>query len=324
VDAAIDGPSTFLLVLAVVLGVLLLGSLAVVWHVMRTYKRRLQALGKTHEETSAALINAQHTLATQSSLVLDMEREVARLRRIPKAEPLPMIQLAHELRSPLAAVQSSLEMILQGYTRNDPALHDEMLTIAQRRAAVMLERVNDFLRLGSVWFAEIERRPHPVQVADVMRALAPEMHVRARWVAVDLQIDVPDALPLISATNEEIEHLLTSLVNNAIKYTDPGGKVRVSLKEEDGNVVGIVRDTGIGIPAEEMPLIFQEFYRTEAAKERTQGTGLGLSIVKRVLDLYGGRIDVESEPGKGSIFTFTLPAIKEAKEAVDEPTIADS
>jgi len=160
-----------------------------------------------------------------------------------------------------------------------------------------------------VRYAEFERRPHPVQVADVLRDLAPEMNVRARWVAVDLHVDVPDSLPLISATNEEIEHLLSSLINNAIKYTDPGGKVWVSLKEEGGSVVGIVKDTGIGIPADEIPRIFQEFYRTQAAKERAQGTGLGLSIVRRVLDLYGGQIHVESEPGAGSTFTFFLPSV---------------
>jgi signal transduction histidine kinase len=324
VHAAIDGPSPTYLVLSIVLGVLLVGSLIALGYAITFYRRRLQSAREAHRQASQALTNAQQMLAAQGSVLLDMEREVARLKRVPKAELLPMMQLAHELRSPLAAVQSSLEMILQGYTRNDPDLHDEMLSIAQHRAAGMLERVNDFLRLGAVRYAEFERHPHPVQVADVLRDLVPEMNVRARWVAVDLHADIPDALPPISATNEEIEHLLSSLINNAIKYTDPGGQVWVSLEEKGDRVVGTVRDTGIGIPADEIPLIFQEFYRTEAARERTQGTGLGLSIVKRVLDLYGGQIRVESEPGKGSTFTFSIPAIKEQREAADEPAVAVS
>jgi signal transduction histidine kinase len=157
-----------------------------------------------------------------------------------------------------------------------------------------------------------------------MRDLAPEMSVRARWAAVDLQIDLPDALPPIAATTEDIEHLLSNLINNAVKYTDPGGRIDVSMWEQDGDVVGAVQDTGIGIAADEIPRIFDEFYRTDAAKDRTQGTGLGLSIVKRVLDLYGGRIHVESEPGKGSTFTFSFPAIGRVREAVDESTVADS
>ncbi|HUT20326.1 MAG TPA: HAMP domain-containing sensor histidine kinase [Anaerolineae bacterium] len=314
-DAAIDGAPSFLFVLLITIGVLLFGSLIATGHVVRSYRGRLQALREAYEETSMAFANAQQALTAQRSVLLDMEREVARLKRVPKAELLPMMQLAHELRSPLAAVQSSLEIVLQGYTRNDPALHDEMLSIAQHRAMGMLERVNDFLRLGAVRYAEIERRPHPVHMLDVMRELAPEMSVRVRWAAVNLDLQLPESLPPVSATDEEIEHLLSNLINNAIKYTDPGGRVTVSMWEENGDVVGTVKDTGIGIPAEEIPRIFGEFYRTGAAKARTQGTGLGLSIVKRVLDLYGGQIRVASEPGKGSTFTFSLPAIKEKETA---------
>jgi two-component system phosphate regulon sensor histidine kinase PhoR len=324
VDAAIDGPSSFLLVLLITIGVLLLGSLIVIGHMVRSYRGRLQALYEAYEETSTAFANAQQALTAQRSVLHDMEREVARLKRVPRAELLPMMQLAHELRSPLAAVQSSLEMVLQGYTKSDPALHDEMLSIAQHRAVGMLERVNDFLRLGAVRYAGIERKPHPVHMVGVMRELAPEMSVQARWGAVNLDLQLPESLPPVSATDEELEHLLSNLISNAIKYTDPGGRVTVSMWEENGNVVGTVKDTGIGMPAEEIPRIFDEFYRAEEAKARAQGTGLGLSIVKRVLDLYGGRIHVESEPGRGSTFTFSFPAIGEVKEAVDESTVADN
>jgi signal transduction histidine kinase len=207
-------------------------------------------------------------------------------------------------------------MVLQGYTRGNPELHDEMLTLAQNRAVGMLERLDDFLRLGAVKYAEIERKPHPVQLADVLRRLAPEMRVRARWVAVNLELDMPESLLCVAATDEDIEHLLSNLVNNAVKYTDPGGQVKVSLREQDGNVVGIVEDTGIGIAAEDLPRIFDEFYRAKSAKSKAQGTGLGLSIVKRVVHLYGGQIHVESELGKGSKFTFSLPAIPTGSELV--------
>lgn len=236
---------------------------------------------------------------------------MSRLKRVPKAELLPMMQLAHELRSPLAAVQHSLEMVLQGYTKSSTELHDEMLSMAQGRTVTMLERVNDFLRLGAVKYAEIERRRQHVQLIDIVDRLAPEMRVRARWVAVDLHLDMPDSLPRILAANEDIEHLMSNLISNAIKYTEPGGHVTVSLKAENDLVVGAVEDTGIGIAPEEVSRIFDEFYRAEGAKDKAQGTGLGLSIVKRVLDLYGGRIEVESEPGKGSKFTFSFPVIGE-------------
>ena len=260
--------------------------------------------------------DAQSRYEAQSALLLETEREVARLKQGPKAELLPIMQLAHELRSPLAAVQHSLEVVLQGYTKNNPELHDEMLVLAQERTRVMLEHANDFLRLGAVKYAEIERKPQLVQLMDVVRRLAPEMRVRARWVAVDLHLNLPDSLPLVVATNEDAEHLLANLINNATKYTDPGGRVTVTLAEEDGQVVGTVEDTGIGIAPEEIPRIFGDFYRAESAKGKAQGTGLGLSIVKKVLDLYGGQIHVESEPGRGSKFVFSFPGVQEGRSTV--------
>jgi len=299
------------------LGLLLIAGLVVCLRLRRSVRSLQGQLASVDDELLAAnksLSRAQDDAKNHAALLLETEREVSRLKRVPKAELLPMMQLAHELRSPLAAVQHSLEMILQGYAKSNPDLHDEMLSMAQDRTATMLDRVNDFLRLGAVYYAEIERAQQPVQLIDVINRLAPEMRVRARWVAVDLSLDIPDSLPLIWASNEDIEHLVSNLISNAIKYTEPGGSVTVALKAEDESVIGIVEDTGIGIAPQDLPRIFQEFYRAEGAKDKAQGTGLGLSIAKRVVDLYGGQIDVESEPGKGSRFTFRFPALKEAKE----------
>ena len=254
------------------------------------------------------LLSLREELRDQADALLETEREVSRLRRIPKAEILPMLQLAHELRSPLASIQGSLDMILQGYAVGSPELHDEMLSLARERAVTMLGRVSDFLRLGAVRHAEIERRAHPVQLLEVLRHLAPEMRVRARWRAVEFRQDLPADLPLVNATQEDIEHLLSNLITNAIKYTQPGGQVTVSLQQDGGKVLGMVTDTGIGIAPEDLQRIFDEFYRAESAKDMdATGTGLGLSIARRVVELYGGELHVESELGKGSKFSFTFP-----------------
>ena len=199
-------------------------------------------------------------------------------------------------------------MLLQGYAATDPGLHDEMLTLARQRAEAMLDRVNDFMRLGAVRHAEIERKVQPVQLLEVVRRLAPEMRVKARWRAVDFRLDLPDRLPMINATYEDMEHLVSNLANNAIKYTNPGGKVTITLREEEGHIIGAVEDTGIGIAPEDMPRIFDEFYRAKSARDMdTTGTGLGLSIAKRVVDLHRGKLYVQSELGKGSMFTFVFP-----------------
>jgi len=257
------------------------------------------------------LTRLREELHARSEALAAAEREIDRLKRIPKAEALPMLQLAHELRSPLAAVQNALDVLLQGYATTNIELQNDMLQLARDRADAMLARVNDFLRLGALRHAEIERQVRPVRLQDVVRSLAPEARVRARWRAVDVDVQVPDSLPPVMATYEDMEHLLSNLINNAIKYTEPGSRVTVTLKEDDGSVVGLVEDTGIGIPKDELTRIFEEFYRGEAAKDMdAYGSGLGLSIVKRIVDLYGGRIDVQSELGKGSTFRFVFPGYR--------------
>jgi len=309
--AAAEAPPAWSIIALATLSLFLIGGLFMAGLLYRTNRSLRTRLQKQEEQLASAREEAQD----QATVLLETEREMARLKRIPKAELLPMLQLTHELRSPLAAVEHSLEMILQGYTDNDPKLRDEMLALSQDRTKMMLARVNDFLRLGAVKYAEIERQPRQVQLLDVLKRLTPELRIRARWVAVDLNLELPEALPTVKATTEDMEHLLSNLVNNAIKYTNPGGKVTVSFREERDRVIGVVADTGIGIAPEEIPRIFDEFYRAESAKGKAPGTGLGLSIVKRVVGLYGGDIHVESEVGKGSRFIFSFPALGQATAA---------
>jgi coenzyme F420 hydrogenase subunit beta len=260
---------------------------------------------------------ARNELEEHSVLLEQAQREMSRLKQVPKTELLSTLQLTHEMRSPLASIQGALDMLLQGYAKNNAELQDEMLGLARERAASMLDQVNDFLRLGAVQHSEIERKVRSVQLLDVVRRLVPETNVRARWKAVEFSTQVPDSLPMISATPEDVEHLISNLIHNAIKYTEPGGRVTVYLKEDGRNVVGIVEDTGIGIAQEDIPKIFDDFYRTDGAKEMdAQGTGLGLSIAKRVADLYDGQLYVESELGKGSKFYFSFPQVETRKELI--------
>lgn len=237
-----------------------------------------------------------------------VQREPLSLSSVPNESLMSFLQLAHELRSPLASVLQSLDMVLQGYTATNPKLHDETLGHARDRAAGMLAQVNDFLRLGAVRQEALLRKLQPIQLLDVIKGLANEMRFKARWRAVELHLDLPDALPAVGATYEDMEHLLANLVNNGIKYTPAGGHVTVSLRQMAEGVVGTVRDTGIGIANEDLPRVFDEFYRADNARAMdSQGTGLGLAIAKRVVERCGGWIKVESRLGEGSCFTFYLP-----------------
>jgi len=147
-----------------------------------------------------------------------------------------------------------------------------------------------------------------VDIAEVLEGVSDLMRARAEEKDLFFSVQIEPDLPPVKANVEHMKQLWTNLISNAIKYTEPGGIVVVSLAQNPNYVVGTVRDTGIGIAPEDIPRIFDEFYRTENAKAvERQGTGLGLSIAKRIVETYGGRIWVESELGKGSKFTFVLP-----------------
>lgn len=260
---------------------------------LRAREKELAATKEMLQERSAALAEA--------------EREVEKL----KMGSASMLQVVHELRAPSASIQNTLDVLLQGYITNAKPVQDEMLRLARDRARAMLALVNDFLNLGGIRQAEIEKKEiRPVQLVDILWRVIPEIRIKAMLRGVDLRLDVPDTLPLIGATDEHMEQLLFNLIDNAIKYTDPGGRVTISLREEDHCVIGEVEDTGIGIAEQDMSRVFEEFYRAGNAKEvEPYGTGLGLPVVKRVVELYDGQLHLESELGKGSKFTFSFPQV---------------
>jgi signal transduction histidine kinase len=205
----------------------------------------------------------------------------------------------------VAAIESFLNSILAGY--GSPAMQREMQERAARRASELLELINDLLNLSRIKTVKTESRRQAVSLKtvldDVLSLHGPEAEKKRIKLLVQCQ-----ECPSIVADPSHVKQLWTNLVSNAIKYTPEGGKVVVRLYPEDGSIVGAVQDTGIGISQEDLPHLFSEFFRTERAKSFAQyGTGLGLSIVKQIVEEYGGQVSVESEEGKGSLFSFRLP-----------------
>ena len=135
---------------------------------------------------------------------------------------------------------------------------------------------------------------------------------------VAVQSDVPDDLPTVDADRERLHQVLFNLVDNAIRFTPAGGEVRIEAHRHDGSVEVSVADTGVGIPAEALPRLFERFYRVDSARARGDGgTGIGLAIARSVVEAHGGTISAESEPGHGSTFTFDLPVAEAAKNRRD-------
>jgi signal transduction histidine kinase len=273
----------------------------------------------------------QLSLQARRLEALEVEaRELARqkddLERLDRMKSTFTLTVAHELRAPVAAIQSYLRLILDGYI--PPENQRMYLERAERRALAQLDLITDLLDLAYLQDPDRPVSTEPVQLEQVLAEVADSMAAAAEEKEIHVEIAVSPGLPAVNMSPQHAKQLWTNLVSNAIKYTPQGGQVYVSLTREDvpageaattaepivgatgaaGQLVGSVRDTGIGIAADELGLIFEEFFRTKASKAHTQmGTGLGLTIVKRVLEAYGGTISVESTPGEGSCFTFTLP-----------------
>ena len=230
----------------------------------------------------------------------------ARLEELDKARAQFILLVTHELRAPVAAIQSYLKLILEGYV--PPEREREIIQKAERRSLEQLALISDLLELARLQEAKVEERVEFVDMAEVLEGVSDLMRAHAEEKDLFFSVQIEPDLPPVKANVEHMKQLWTNLISNAIKYTEPGGIVVVSLAQNPNYVVGTVRDTGIGIPPEDIPRIFEEFYRAKNAKAtERQGTGLGLSIVKRIVETHGGRIRVESELGRGSKFTFVLP-----------------
>ena len=217
---------------------------------------------------------------------------------------------SHELSTPLTAIRGFAETLVDGAAEN-AADSRHFAGIILSEAERMHRLVQDLLQLAKIDSAEYRQQiatvPLPVQpmVDTVVRELAPAWQRKG----ISLTVDQPAEPLLITAYSDWFKQVLLNLVDNAIKYTPDGGSISLAVSGQTDRVCFRVKDSGIGIPAGDLPRIFDRFYRIDKARSSTvSGTGLGLAIVKYILDAMGGTIDVESSPVSGTTFTFTLPA----------------
>ncbi len=238
--------------------------------------------------------------------VRELAQRQAELEQLERLKTAFILTVAHELRAPAAAIQSYLRLILDGCIPR--SRWREYLERVERRAQEQLELINDLLELARLQDPNYKARVEVVQMEQVLRDVLDSLAARAAEKRVRLECTIAPGLPPVCINPQHARQLWSNLIDNAIKYTPNGGRVRISLSCDGNHLIGEVSDTGIGIAREEIPRIFDEFYRTKAGKSQAQlGSGLGLSIVKRILDSYQGTIEVESEVGRGSSFTFRLP-----------------
>jgi len=227
------------------------------------------------------------------------------LRGLEQVKSQFMRKTSHELRAPIGAVQSLLKAAGSQMALDAPGR--ELVDRAVRRSESMLDLIDDLLRYSRLQGATVLDRFEPVELAEIVRSAADLFRAQAEEKHIQLQVRADSAV--VSGVRDSLADVVANLLSNAVRYTPAGGRVTVECGCKDGEAVLAVSDSGIGIPPGELPRLFEEFFRGQIAKQTVQhGTGLGLTIVKRVIDLHGGRIDVESEVGRGTTFRVRLPA----------------
>ncbi|MBF0595246.1 MAG: HAMP domain-containing protein [Candidatus Omnitrophica bacterium] len=233
--------------------------------------------------------------------------DITELRRLEKVRQDFVANVSHELRTPVASIKGYAETLLQGAMDDKAALKEFLDTIYQNSDR-LVNLINDLLDLARIQSGKLSIVPAVVEVEPVIRRCLGvlEKTVEAKRLVVNVRI--PPEAARVLADESRFSQVVLNLLDNAVKYTLEGGVITVGAVVLDSKVRIDVTDTGIGIPEEDLPRIFERFYRVDKARSRDQGgTGLGLSIVKHIVIAHGGEVLVSSVLGQGTTFSFTLP-----------------
>jgi two-component system phosphate regulon sensor histidine kinase PhoR len=240
-------------------------------------------------------------------------RDLTALRQMEDMRSDFVANASHELRTPLASLLGFIET-LQGPARNDPAARERFLAIMAEQARRMARLIDDLLSLSRIELNQHLRPDGQVRLGLLVEHIIETMKPLTRELAVEIAFSGRGNDPLVAGERDELIRVIENLVDNAVKYGAAGGRVEVSLSTTaagpaaPGMAVLTVRDFGSGIAPEHLPRLTERFYRVDVAQSRSKGgTGLGLALVKHIVARHGGRLAIESEPGRGATFRVELP-----------------
>ena len=253
-----------------------------------------------HQYLQLVVIPDQHT---SGSLLL--AQDLTQIRRLETVRRDFVSNLSHELRTPLASLKALAETLQEGALEDPPAAQ-RFVDQIQIEVDALTQMANELLELSKIESGRFSMDRSPAAALDLLHSVAQRMQVQAERADIALRVECADDLPKVQVDSQRLEQVLINLIHNAVKFTRRGGEVVLCAEPGPGEVRFSVRDTGVGIPADEVSRIFERFYRVD--KSRTgRGTGLGLSIAKHIVEAHRGKIWAESREGQGSTFYFTIP-----------------
>jgi signal transduction histidine kinase/CheY-like chemotaxis protein len=273
---------------------------------LRQRQEELTRLNRELEDTNRGVV----------ALYAELDERADHLRRADEVKTRFLSNMTHEFRTPLNSIQALTRLLLEHVDGELTPEQEKQVYYVQKAAASLSELVNDLLDLAKVAAGKIVVRPEDFEVKDLFGALRGMLRPLLLNTSVSLVFEEPDNLPPLETDEAKVSQIVRNFISNGLKYTEKG-EVRVSAKLSTNrrDMVFAVSDTGIGIAPRDQELIFQEFAQIENPLQRkSKGTGLGLPLAKKLAELLGGSVSVQSEPGVGSTFTATIPLIYPGSE----------
>ncbi len=237
--------------------------------------------------------------------VLLLFQDLTELRNLQTTRRELIGNISHEFRTPLAGIKAMVETLRAGAVGDKKAARD-FLTRIDSEVDRLTHMVAELTELSRIETGKAELRQEPVNLNNLVEEVIAQLSPQAERQKLTIKKKLAARLPKVSADKDRVRQVISNLVHNAIKFTETGGKITITTRTLEGSVVVDIADTGIGIPKEDLPRVFERFYKGDKARAG-EGTGMGLAIAKHVVEAHGGNIWVESEEGKGATFSFSLP-----------------
>jgi two-component system, NtrC family, sensor kinase len=262
------------------------------------------------KENQAAL--AQYTADLEAQVAVrtrELQASNVRLKELDRLKSEFVSYVSHELRTPLTSVKGYVDYLLEGIAGELSPLQRDFLTRLKGNADRLLRLITDLLDLARIEAGQMVLYPERLCVREIATEVLETLRPLSVEKGIELGIEGSEASAMVRADRDRLHQVLLNLTHNAVKFTQPGGRVCVRIEEQPAREVVItVEDTGVGIPAEDVERIFTMFHQAHSASTSPGGSGLGLTITKKLVELQGGRMWVRSQPGQGTVFGFALPA----------------
>jgi len=272
--------------------------------------RRCRQTGEMQSETVEVPTRHQYLQLIvvpdkQTSGSLLLVQDLTRIRRLETVRRDFISNLSHEVRTPLASLKALAETLQDG-ALDDPPAARRFIDQIQIETDALTQMTTELLELSRIESGRLSLELKPVRPYDLLFSASERMQLQAERAGLNLHVECSDDLPKVNIDSQRLEQVLVNLIHNAVKFTKSGGEITLEAEAGNGEVRFAIRDTGVGIPADDVPRIFERFYRVDKSRAGS-GTGLGLSIAKHIVETHKGRIWAESVEGRGSTFYFTIP-----------------